>query len=93
MSETMITCPMCGFRYDPAAHLGCQTCPLHRACQMVCCPSCGYQTVDAGKSVLARIAERLLFNRSQASPKNESLQVSHHDNKNNGGQTDGIIRS
>ena len=29
MIATQFTCPLCGHGFDPAAHLACQTCPLH----------------------------------------------------------------
>ncbi len=41
-----VTCSMCGYRFDPQAHLACQSCPVNHGCQVVCCPSCGYQWAD-----------------------------------------------
>jgi hypothetical protein len=62
---------------------------------MVCCPRCGYQTVDAGKSALVRTAEKIIFALKRVSPVNEAPQVSHRDfeKANNGGKSDDIIRS
>lgn len=60
MTATLIACPLCGHRFDPAAHAACQTCPLHAGCQLVCCPACGHTTVDAGRSRLARWVAALL---------------------------------
>ena len=60
MNEQLLTCPMSGHRFDPAAHSSCGSCPLQRGCDMVCCPACGYNTVDVGGSRLARLAEALL---------------------------------
>jgi hypothetical protein len=51
---TQFTCPLCGFGFDPAAHMACQTCPLHSGCHLVCCPSCGHTTVDQGQSRIVR---------------------------------------
>ena len=51
---TQFTCPLCGFGFDPAAHLACQTCPLHSGCRLVCCPSCGHTTVDQAQSRIVR---------------------------------------
>jgi hypothetical protein len=62
---------MCGYRYDPDLNLSCHACPLHRGCQMVCCPSCGYQTVDTDQSWLVRVFERLLFTRDKLTQKEE----------------------
>jgi hypothetical protein len=59
-TAALMTCPMCGTRFDPAAHVACQACPLNRGCQLVCCPQCGYEMVDARQSFLARWAARLL---------------------------------
>lgn len=50
----VFTCPLCGHGFDPAAHLACQTCPLHSGCRLVCCPHCGHTTVDQAQSRLAR---------------------------------------
>lgn len=57
MTTELITCMMCGHRFDPTAQMACIDCPLQKNCQLVCCPVCGYETVDPGKSYLARIAK------------------------------------
>jgi Fe2+ transport system protein FeoA len=57
---TLSTCPLCGHSFDPAAHLACQTCPLHAGCHLVCCPACGHTTVDPGQSRLVRWLTALL---------------------------------
>jgi hypothetical protein len=51
-------CALCGFdftlddvRCDPA-------CPLARGCPVVCCPRCGYQTLDESRSALVRLARK-----------------------------------
>jgi Fe2+ transport system protein FeoA len=54
MIANQFTCPLCGHGFDPAAHLACQTCPLHSGCRLVCCPSCGHTTVDQGQSRMVR---------------------------------------
>lgn len=61
----LFSCPLCGHGFDPAAHLACQTCPLHSGCHLVCCPRCGHTTVDQGQSRLARWVASL-FERSEA---------------------------
>ena len=35
-------CALCGARFTDGARL-CGACPLRRACDVVCCPNCGYQ--------------------------------------------------
>ena len=56
MSPQDIQCSMCGQRFDPEQHIACQACPLHSGCNLVCCPACGYQTVDPGRSKMVRLA-------------------------------------
>ncbi|MFW6039066.1 MAG: FeoA family protein [bacterium] len=52
-------CELCGTEFEPTA-LGCQTkCPLGSHCRLICCPNCGYQTVDTAKSTAARLFDRL----------------------------------
>lgn len=50
-----ITCPMCGHTFDPDLHATCAACPLKKGCQLVCCPACGFETVNPQHSVLARL--------------------------------------
>ncbi len=53
-------CPLCGFEYDETA-LDCHAaCPMAQGCAIVCCPNCGYQSVDESKSGLAKLLRRLL---------------------------------
>jgi len=59
MKSQEINCIMCGYQYDPDLHLACQSCPLHSGCNLVCCPSCGYQTVNPQRSILVRLASYL----------------------------------
>jgi len=56
MSQQDIQCTMCGQQFDPNQHLACQACPMHSGCNLVCCPACGYQTVDPGRSKIVRLA-------------------------------------
>ena len=70
VNTPLIRCAMCGFEYDPAQHRACGSCPLQKGCEMVCCPACGYQSVDVHKSVLARLADSLFsfFIRKPSNP-------------------------
>lgn len=53
-------CPLCGFEFEPD-RTGCSTsCPFGSGCNLVCCPSCGYQGVDESRSRLASWAGRLI---------------------------------
>jgi predicted RNA-binding Zn-ribbon protein involved in translation (DUF1610 family) len=56
MSRFEMTCIMCGQKFDPKDQAVCQSCPLGKGCSMVCCPNCGYQTINPSQSVLAKIA-------------------------------------
>lgn len=54
-----MNCPLCGFEFEPDRS-GCSTsCPFGSGCNLVCCPSCGYQGVDESRSRLASWAGRL----------------------------------
>jgi len=61
MTEAWITCPMCGHVFDAEKHAACRACPMQKNCHLVCCPVCGYESVDPGRSFLARAAARWLF--------------------------------
>lgn len=53
--DYLITCSMCGHRFDPKEHIVCNGCPMQKGCQLVCCPACGYETVDVNRSILVRL--------------------------------------
>lgn len=53
-------CGLCGHRFDAAA-LACHTgCPLGAHCNLICCPSCGYQVVDASQTRVGGWLARVL---------------------------------
>jgi hypothetical protein len=57
----MVTCALCRQPYDETA-LACRgKCPLSDlyGCGLLCCPHCGYQSVDEEKSTAARWLQRL----------------------------------
>ena len=51
------TCPLCGHLMDEA---GCDACPMGSGCPMVCCPACGYTTIDTSKTTVGRLALNLV---------------------------------
>jgi hypothetical protein len=55
-----IICPFCGYRFDPNESNACRSCPLQRDCQLVCCPNCGYETIDVQRSKLVNFFTRLI---------------------------------
>lgn len=52
---TMITCTMCGTQFDPVTNPACGACPLHGGCSTVCCPTCGYSTINPDQSKLVKM--------------------------------------
>jgi Fe2+ transport system protein FeoA len=60
-------CAMCGFEFE-RLDLTCHSaCPLASACSVVCCPRCGYSTVDPRRtSIASRVMG--LFNRRADAP-------------------------
>ncbi|MFQ6058327.1 MAG: hypothetical protein ACE5MB_05515 [Anaerolineae bacterium] len=53
-------CPLCGYEFDEQ-QMACRTnCPLNRDCNLICCPNCGYQTVDESRSKTAAWLRRVL---------------------------------
>jgi Fe2+ transport system protein FeoA len=50
------TCPLCGHALDAT---GCEACPLGSNCPMVCCPACGYTTIDTDKTMVGKLALKL----------------------------------
>jgi hypothetical protein len=63
----LITCSMCGHRFDPSTYTACHSCPLQSGCQLACCPVCGYEIVNPDRSVLARLAKRWLSPNKESS--------------------------
>jgi Fe2+ transport system protein FeoA len=63
-----VRCGLCGHRFDPSA-LACHSeCPLGAHCTLICCPRCGYQVVDTGRTFLGRLLARLLRTRPEPAP-------------------------
>jgi Fe2+ transport system protein FeoA len=55
-----IRCGLCGHRFDAAA-LTCHSgCPLGSHCNLICCPNCGYQVVDASRTRIGGLLGRIL---------------------------------
>ncbi len=61
-------CPLCANEFEPAG-LGCHaSCPFGRHCRLICCPNCGFQTVDETKSGLVLALQRLWPARRREAP-------------------------
>jgi hypothetical protein len=64
--SVMLTCTVCGFRFDPAEHPSCGTCPLHAGCTMACCPNCGTSNINPDASRLATWMKSILKGKNHA---------------------------
>lgn len=47
-------CAMCGYEFEQSELICHSACPLGAHCMVVCCPRCGYSTVDPARSSLTR---------------------------------------
>ena len=60
MTTLSMLCPLCSHEFVPSG-LACHTgCPLGSRCNLICCPQCGYQIVDASRSRVAGWLRRLM---------------------------------
>lgn len=58
-------CQLCAYEFDET-QLRCHTsCPFNEHCAIICCPNCGYQTVNDSKSKLAEMMRRILQSRAR----------------------------
>lgn len=64
MSGTHIDCPLCGHHFVAHDHAGCSSCPMGASCATVCCPACGYSTIDVTRTSLAARLARLFQKKS-----------------------------
>jgi Fe2+ transport system protein FeoA len=62
-----IQCSMCGHQFNPDQHLACQACPMQSGCSLVCCPACGYQTVNPDRSKFVRLVNFFFAHNNTAS--------------------------
>lgn len=49
-------CPLCGCKFDRNDERCHAKCPLAANCQVICCPECGYQTVDESRGFVGRMS-------------------------------------
>jgi Fe2+ transport system protein FeoA/rubredoxin len=52
------SCTVCGHIFDPLEQTACQSCPIYQGCAMVCCPACGFTTLDHNQSSIVRWIHR-----------------------------------
>ncbi|MEO8286007.1 MAG: ferrous iron transport protein A [Chloroflexota bacterium] len=65
-------CAICGYEYD-AALLTCHAaCPLGAHCAVICCPRCGYSTVDPARSSFTKRLVGLIQHRAAETGKTEA---------------------
>lgn len=51
-------CGLCGHKFSQDDVRCSSACPLAGGCPVICCPRCGYQTLDESRSVLVRLARK-----------------------------------
>jgi Fe2+ transport system protein FeoA len=54
MNTQLMTCPLCGHRFDLSDRGACGGCPLVRGCETFCCPACGYVDVNPSRTTIGR---------------------------------------
>jgi Fe2+ transport system protein FeoA len=59
-------CAMCGFEFEQTDLTCHAACPLGAACSVVCCPRCGYSTVDPRRTGLASRVMGLFNRRAES---------------------------
>ncbi len=69
----MMRCAMCGYEFAQSELTCHAACPLGVHCMVVCCPRCGYSTVDPARSGLTRRVMRL-FRRGKGSTGSAPVQ-------------------
>lgn len=65
-------CAMCGYEFEPSQLTCHRGCPLGAHCMVICCPRCGYSTVDSARAVVTRGLLRLFGKGEGASKHDES---------------------
>jgi hypothetical protein len=71
MTEKEITCTMCGYKYKPSGLHSCQSCPINHDCSLICCPNCGFQSVDIEKTKFTKFISSLWGTKIRENKKNE----------------------
>ncbi len=51
MAERYLTCPLCGFGFEPEDALCAHGCPLRSHCALVRCPACDYEFAEQARPV------------------------------------------
>jgi Fe2+ transport system protein FeoA len=51
MAEHFVTCPLCGFEFEPGDTVCEHGCPLRSACGLVRCPGCDYEFPETPKAI------------------------------------------
>lgn len=59
-------CAMCGYDFDETGLACHQSCPISSGCAVICCPRCGYSTVDPARSTVSSWLQRVFKKRPRA---------------------------
>lgn len=51
-------CALCGYEFAERELTCHSSCPLAHHCAVICCPNCGYQTVDESRSAIVTLLNR-----------------------------------
>ena len=56
----VVTCPLCGYRFDPGKENVCEGCPINSKCDRICCPNCRYGWVTSSTIVdfISKLVQR-----------------------------------
>lgn len=58
-------CQLCSYEFDETQVSACSSCAINKHCAIICCPQCGYQSVDESKSQLTQSLRRLFIRGQQ----------------------------
>ena len=72
VDTAIIACPLCGNQFDKNAELCHVSCPMAEGCRIICCPNCGYQTVDESKSTTLTFVRGLWQRWRRDNPENKA---------------------
>ncbi len=55
-------CNLCGCEFDESRRTPCESCPVKSGCEFICCPQCGYKTIESSPLTrkLGRVIKSIL---------------------------------
>lgn len=55
----MIDCALCGYSFNKGSEMLCNHCPLHKKCDLTCCPNCGYAMITNNRNNRSKRRQRI----------------------------------